>query len=294
MKTEHLTKYVSSYGLKNLFLNPITSNYQVFYISVYEISHFIHTKLPHINSKFVLVTNDGDYRFDESFIEKYNINKILENTFFEKWFIQNLYTNHFKLNHLPIGNDYHTMYLHRDAWGEGISSPFKQENFLENILIFSPQLKNRKNIAYCNWHFHLERGDRTHCYNSIDHNSCFFEPKKVDRFTTWKNQSKCTFVISPEGGGPDCHRTWEALMLGCIPILKKSPLSSLFKDLPCVFVNDWNEINQNFLDSALEQILNSNFNFSKLFIEYWKNLIFQNTFFDISIMQVNSLKDLYI
>jgi hypothetical protein len=30
------------------------------------------------------------------------------------------------------------------------------------------------------------------------------------------------FVASPYGGGPDCHRTWEALILGCIPIVKSS------------------------------------------------------------------------
>jgi hypothetical protein len=50
------------------------------------------------------------------------------------------------------------------------------------------------------------------------------------------------FVLSPPGNGPDCHRTWEAIYSGAIPIVKRDfwPFKTL--SLPVLVVNDWNEV----------------------------------------------------
>ena len=53
---------------------------------------------------------------------------------------------------------------------------------------------------------------------------------------TWEEQSQYQFILSPHGAGIDCFRTWEALVLGCIPIVKKSHISELFQDLPVIAV----------------------------------------------------------
>ena len=50
------------------------------------------------------------------------------------------------------------------------------------------------------------------------------------------------FVISPHGRGLDCYRTWEALLMGCVPIVKRSPLDRLYHGLPVAIVDDWREI----------------------------------------------------
>ena len=36
------------------------------------------------------------------------------------------------------------------------------------------------------------------------------------------------YAHSPPGHGLDCHRTWEALSLGCIVLVQASPLDGLF------------------------------------------------------------------
>ena len=87
---------------------------------------------------------------------------------------------------------------------------------------------------------------------------------------TWKLQSQYQFVLSPHGAGLDCHRTWEALLLGCIPIVKKAKLNDLFVDLPVIAVEDWSEINSAFLKKAAEEISSKNINREKLFMRYWK------------------------
>jgi hypothetical protein len=50
------------------------------------------------------------------------------------------------------------------------------------------------------------------------------------------------FVLSPPGNGPDCHRTWESMYLGAIPIVKRSfwPFSHL--QLPVLVLDDWNDL----------------------------------------------------
>ena len=50
------------------------------------------------------------------------------------------------------------------------------------------------------------------------------------------------YVLSPPGNGPDCHRTWEALYLGSVPIVKKDYWN--FQDLNnhVVVLDSWTEI----------------------------------------------------
>jgi hypothetical protein len=52
------------------------------------------------------------------------------------------------------------------------------------------------------------------------------------------------FLLSPPGNGVDCHRTWEAIYLGAIPIVLKKFWPFQHLDLPVLIVNDWFEIPQ--------------------------------------------------
>ena len=50
------------------------------------------------------------------------------------------------------------------------------------------------------------------------------------------------FVLSPQGNGRDCHRTWEALYLGAIPVVSKGSLGrELVTDLPILEVAEWKD-----------------------------------------------------
>lgn len=60
------------------------------------------------------------------------------------------------------------------------------------------------------------------------------------------------FVISPPGNGLDCHRTWEAIYLGCVPVVLRSSLSEEFTtNLPILVVDDWSD----FLNLSRDQKL---------------------------------------
>jgi hypothetical protein len=81
------------------------------------------------------------------------------------------------------------------------------------------------------------------------------------------------FVISPEGAGMDCHRTWEALLLGCIPVVKRSLFTKIFENLPVAILNDWSDFNPTNMLSLFNQFHAKKFDFSSLFLTHWVNLI---------------------
>jgi hypothetical protein len=80
-----------------------------------------------------------------------------------------------------------------------------------------------------------------------------------------------TFVLSPTGIGLDCHRTWEALCLGCIPIVCVKEFKTLFNNLPVLLVNDWKEVTQELLENTIQDFKNRTFNKNKLTLKYWVN-----------------------
>ena len=77
------------------------------------------------------------------------------------------------------------------------------------------------------------------------------------------------FVISPRGNGLDCHRTWEALLMGAIPVVRSSSLDALFEDLPVLIVHNWNEVTEQFLHMQHENMTKKKYKMEKLFMPYW-------------------------
>ena len=82
------------------------------------------------------------------------------------------------------------------------------------------------------------------------------------------------FIISPEGNGIDCHRHYEALLSGCIPICEyNKKTEEKYKDLPILYTKDYSEITEDYLKSKYHKMLYKHYNFEKLFISYYRNKI---------------------
>jgi len=58
----------------------------------------------------------------------------------------------------------------------------------------------------------------------------------------WDEYAKYRFVLSPRGVGLDCHRTWEILFFGGIPVVETSSLDPLFEGLPVLVVDKYSDI----------------------------------------------------
>jgi hypothetical protein len=227
--------------------------------------------LEKIKTPFVLVSGDSDLHLDERFFQQGFAQRLLANPMLERWFAQNLsWLSHQKLKQLPIGLDYHTMWEKPGAWAMTVQTGLAQERQLLEVLSKAPAFQNRHLTCYCNFQFSLDRGDRQSAYDLLSRDACIFELNPIPRLSTWQRQSQCMFVASPQGVGPDCHRTWEAIALGCAPIVKRSTHAELFKDLPVVLIDNWGDISRDFLASKAAELSTKKFNYNKLFMHYWR------------------------
>lgn len=233
------------------------------------IFHFIEQVLPNIQDYFILVTGDSDLPINRAtFGDK--LDALLSHHKLTKWFAQNRDFDHPNLYSLPIGINLHNLWANPLQWGGGFILPALQELEIRTIQETAPMFSNREKHIFCNWHFSIARADRQDCFDRIDKSVCFFQPNPLPMSDTWKLQSQYQFVLSPHGAGLDCHRTWEALLLGCIPIIKKAKLNDLFIDLPVITVEDWSEINSAFLKNAVDELSLKKINQEKLFMRYWR------------------------
>lgn len=83
------------------------------------------------------------------------------------------------------------------------------------------------------------------------------------------------FVISPPGNGVDCHRTWEAVALGAIPVVLRGSLApSLIKDMPILVVDSYADFAR-YSDDELRAISKdvSQHRPTKLMASYWLELL---------------------
>lgn len=104
------------------------------------------------------------------------------------------------------------------------------------------------------------------------------------------------FIISPEGNGIDCHRHYEAIMAGCIPIIEDNPnIREKYKGCPVLYTTDYSEITEEYLQNVYNTMLHSTYDFSGLFIDsyspelkkeiiqngnHWGGRIYNNRWYD--------------
>jgi len=78
------------------------------------------------------------------------------------------------------------------------------------------------------------------------------------------------FVISPEGNGIDCHRHYEAIIAGCIPIIEDNPMvREKYAGLPVLYTKDYSEITNEYLTSVYDTMINTRYDFSRVFLYYY-------------------------
>jgi len=81
----------------------------------------------------------------------------------------------------------------------------------------------------------------------------------------FQNLPSYKFVVSPEGNGIDCHRHYEALMAGCIPIIERHPgIEEKYKGCPILWTTDYSEITSDYLNSVYTEMVDNQYDFSKL------------------------------
>jgi len=205
--------------------------------------------LKKFKNPFRLVLHNNDAGFDESNLELLDIPNC------KKIYTQNVLIEHEDVVPIPIG-------LGNSCWHYGDQTAF------DNI---EPSEEKTEDIFF---NFTIEGGcrdvKRPDCFNKctqlgIPWIKSLDQRSYIEKLNTYK------FIISPEGNGIDCHRTWEALYLKTIPIVDKNKVTEHFSKLfPMVLVDDWNTFKLDDLNGVYEKADWSNYellDFNK-FISY--------------------------
>ena len=242
------------------------------------ITIFVKTIVPKLTKRIIILSNDCDMDapiFEKPVgpgddIAKEEILDFINSDLCIHWFTQNCTLNHPKVTPIPIGMDYHTFSRYQDC--------ITQEKVLNEVKNQSKLFFERTPLCYGNFHFNMENkyytSERKDCVNEVPKNLVFYEPNMVNRVETWIHQCNFAFVLSPAGGGIDCHRTWEAILLGCIPIVKRFnvPHDKVYDDLPILVVNNWSDISETLLKNTIEDFKTKTFNYDKLKLSYWTKI----------------------
>ena len=163
---------------------------------------------------------------------------------------------------LPLGVDFHTIAT-KPFWGIPQTSWQNQEKHLLSLRNKALPLVQRKRKTLVTWNNtsttsnrHTKNGykSRPQLWKECMSNSDVFDIGTGNRNETWKKMSQYAFVYSPIGDGFDCHRTWEALALGCIVIAQSNPTIKEFVDkYPIILHDDPDKITQEDLQRWQQQ-----------------------------------------
>lgn len=184
-----------------------------------------------------------------------SFNNLISQNVIQHWFCQNCdFPEHNKVTPIPLGIDYHTR--HRgQAPGESAKAFIDQDNELveiggDNLCRSVWKEKRNKIFSDCHLSMWTNPSDREDA-SLISQQEKLFDllRERVSRSEYWKQMSKYRFVLSPLGAGLDCHRTYEALAVGSVPIVKKTSVSVLFQDLPVIVIDDYKDINEEMLQN---------------------------------------------
>jgi hypothetical protein len=110
--------------------------------------------------------------------------------------------------------------------------------------------------------------NRTTIINTLTKNG--FTNRQTDAETYFCSLPSYKFVVSPEGNGIDCHRHYEALIAGCIPIVEYNPLVELkYRGCPILYTRDYSEITESYLEKVFSEMVVREWDFSRLFLSYY-------------------------
>jgi hypothetical protein len=221
----------------------------IIWLSSMYVEVFVNKVLPKITVPFSLIITDGDFSFPSGHMNKIDVAKFIEDSRVIAIFAQNLDATYpsTKLFNLPIGLDFHSINRKGGYWGMPQMTAQEQEYQLCRIRETALPTEERIPRAFIDFHLTdritYDGTRRSEILKKINKPGvCDLATDKMLRLDLWKKKAEYAFSISPHGVGLDCHRTWEDLLLGCIVIVKESPLDPLYKGLPIILVKDWNEI----------------------------------------------------
>ena len=220
----------------------------VIFVKTDFIHRFFYQYHPQIQNPYILVTHNSDYTVPRDYAQFLDDPKLL------CWYGQNVERcSHPKLHPIPIG-------VANQYWSHGDVSVLKRA---------ARRSSHKEVLLYLNFDISTYPSHRQMVYDLFKNKSYCHVASNRPYYDYLLDMRKSCFVLSPRGNGPDCHRTWEALYMGAIPIVISSELDPLYEGLPVVIVKDYREVTEEFMKEQLVRIRNQDFSKRSIDMLYW-------------------------
>jgi len=206
-----------------------------------------------INKKFILITGVSSYSVEEG---EQTYRNILSNPYLIKWFCTNPpFVSHPKMEGLPIG------FEEKERDGGNIET---LNHFYENSISW----ESKYDKIYIPYHSNTFSSRNKIIGELSTKQFVEMEPNRLSFKDYLNKMSKYKFVLSLRGAGWDCHRHYESLLVGSVPIMDGGPILNFFKknSLP---VLDIGEINNQIFTKSFDFLYTKDF----LTMEYHFNKI---------------------
>jgi hypothetical protein len=226
----------------------------IFFVKTDYLNEFSNRYLPHISYNFTLITHDSDNPINEQYFH------ILKHPLLKKWFAMNCHILHDKLQPIPIG-------IANECWPHGDK---------QSLLDIANSETSKENLLYSNFNKDTNINDRQNVNQIIKNiKGLYIDPEKRSYKNYLQIVKKHKFIISPPGNSTDCHRIWESIYIGTIPIVLKSVPMVFFKDLPILFINQWNDLYSLDLEEKYNKLIDKSNEKSKF--GFYRKLILETT-----------------
>lgn len=238
--------YMSSTDLKRLQMARTIFVYGDF------LEVFFVVLAPHLNQPFVLISHNSDISVDQRFEHQ------LGNPLLLRWYAQNIDPSwqHPKLISIPIG-------VANRQWPHGNLANISSQNPYSDKSIW----------LYVNINVTTNPSYRNEIVAALSENSVSVVEQGLAVQQYCRRIGQSCFVASPRGNGIDCHRTWEALYLGAVPVMPHQDRVACLEGLPVLETEDWRDLSPDRLKAAWESLTSTDWQLKRLYMSYWQERI---------------------
>lgn len=217
------------------------------FVSTRELPLFFSVVHPQLKEPYILLTHNGIENVPGPF------KSYLEDDQLFAWFGKNVTIKHPKMYPLPIG----------------LANMFWRHGNVDQLRRVMGKKFQKNHLVYLNLWKVTCPGERDLIYKKFEKAPETFVGAKKSYGEFLTDLASSSFVFSPRGTSLDCHRTWEAMLLGCVPIVKRSAIDQVYDDLPVLLIDDWDQVTLEMLKEEAGRFVNRRFKTEKLYLPYY-------------------------
>lgn len=265
---------------------PLQRDRMTIYVVMDFVRLFVKYIVPQIRSTYILVSGNSDMTTPAEAMSQPELRRLLASPLLIRWYAQNKISAEPKISHWPIGVHWPIANQPMDAIR---AAPLEWEAQFQRVRAAAPPAADRIPLIYSRLAMRNDRfGDRWAALDTIPAElfagGAAYVAAAGTTFTPlfefWRGLGAHAFCLSPFGYGIDCYRTWEALAMGAIPIVRcgsQRPFEGLFEGLPVLAVAEWRDVTRELLDRTLVEF-SARYDFNaldKTRLQYWREVLRQ-------------------